>query len=94
MSFSHWMLILVLALAAFAIRVLGLIAGDAIRSSRFAWVLDDLPGLIIVSLVASSLAGETIGTWLAAAIALLIAHVTRSVILTMCAGVAAYGGMV
>jgi len=55
MTFPFWMLIAVPAVAAFSIRVLGLIAGDAIKSSKYAWILDELPGLIVVSLVASSL---------------------------------------
>ncbi|MFT7593317.1 MAG: branched-subunit amino acid transport protein [Paracoccaceae bacterium] len=93
MSFSFWMLILVLAVAAFSIRVLGLFAGDKIRSSRVAWVLDDVPGIIVVSLVASSLAGQSAGTWIAAAAALAVAYVTNHVIWTMCVGVAAYGGL-
>lgn len=91
MTFSFWMLIVVLAIAAFSVRVLGLFAGDAIKSSRFSWVLDDLPGLIVVSLVASSLAGQSTGTWIAAAVALTTAYVTNHVILTMCVGVAAHG---
>ena len=94
MTFPFWMLIIVLAVAAFSIRVLGLFAGDAIKSSRYAWILDDLPGLIVVSLVASSLAGQSVGTWIAAGIALLVAYRTNHVILTMCIGVAAYGGLV
>ncbi|MEH6525923.1 MAG: AzlD domain-containing protein [Sneathiella sp.] len=94
MTFPFWMLILVLAIAAFSIRVLGLFAGDAIKSSRFSWMLDDMPGLIVVSLVASSLADQSIGTWIAAAAALAVAYVTNHVIWTMCVGVAAYGGLV
>lgn len=93
MTFPFWMLIGVLAIAAFSIRVLGLVAGDAIRSSRLSWVLDDLPGLIVVSLVAASLAGQSVGTWIAAAVALAVSYVTNHVILTMCVGVAAYGGL-
>lgn len=93
MTFPFWMLIIVLAAAAFSIRVLGLFAGDAIKSSRYARILDDLPGLIVVSLVASSLADQSVGTWIAAGIALLVAHMTNHVILTMCIGVAAYGGL-
>ncbi|WP_298921170.1 AzlD domain-containing protein [uncultured Roseobacter sp.] len=88
------MLIAVLAVAAFSIRVLGLVAGDAIRSSRYSWILDDLPGLIVVSLVASSLAGQSIGTWVAAAVALFVAYLTNHVIWTMCIGVAAYALLV
>ena len=90
MTYPFWALIAVLALAAFSIRVLGLIAGDKIKSSRFAWMLDEVPGLIVVSLVASSLAGQSTGTWLAAGAALLIAYLTNHVIWTMCGGVAAY----
>ncbi|GAA6175614.1 AzlD domain-containing protein [Sulfitobacter pacificus] len=94
MTFPFWMLIIVLAIAAFSIRVLGLFAGDAIKASRFSWILDDLPGLIVVSLVAASLANQSVGTWLAAAAALAVAYVANHVILTMCVGVAAYGGLV
>jgi uncharacterized membrane protein len=91
MTISYWLLILVLAIAAFTIRVLGLFAGDAIKSSRFNWVLDELPGLIVVSLVASSLAGQLLGTWVAAGVALAVAYFTNHVILTMFVGVAAFG---
>lgn len=93
MTFPFWMLIVVLAIAAFSLRVLGLFAGDAVKSSRFSWMLDDLPGLIVVSLVASSLASQSIGTWVAAVVALAVAYVTNHVILTMSVGVAAYGGL-
>lgn len=93
MTSPFWMLIVVLAVAAFSIRVLGLVAGDAIKASRMAWVLDELPGLIVVSLVASSLGGQSVGTWIAAAAAFGVAYVTNHVILTMCIGVAAYGGL-
>lgn len=90
MTFPFWMLIAVLAVAAFSIRVLGLLAGDAIKSSRYSWILDDLPGLIVVSLVASSLAGQPVVTWVAAAVALFAAYITNHVIWTMCIGVASY----
>ena len=90
MSAPFWILIAVLAVAAFSIRILGLLAGDVIRSSRYAWLLEDLPGLIVVALVASSLAGQSTGTWLAAAAALAVAYVSNHVIWTMCIGVAAY----
>lgn len=94
MIFPFWMLIVVLAIAAFSIRVLGLVAGDAIKSSRFSWVLDELPGLIVVSLVASSLGGQTIGSWVAAAVALCVAYLTNNVIWTMCIGVAVFALLV
>lgn len=94
MTFSYWMLIVVLSVATVSTRVLGLFAGDAIKSSKFSWVLDDLPGLIIVSLVASSLAGQPVGTWVAAGFALAVAYATNHIILTMCIGVAAYGVLI
>lgn len=94
MTFEFWMLIGVLAIAAFSIRVLGLFAGDAIKASPLASMLDDLPGLIVVSLVAASLAGQSTPTWIAAAAALAAAYVTNHVIATMIVGVAAYGGIV
>lgn len=93
MSGDHWAVITVLAIAAFSIRVLGMVAGGRIRASRSAWVLDELPGLIVVSLVASSLAGQPAQTWLAAVVALCAAVVTNHVILTMVVGVAAFAGL-
>ena len=93
MTSTFWMLIIMLAVAAFAIRVAGLLAGDRIKSSRNAWILDDLPGLIVVSLVAASLSGQPVQMWIAAAIALGVAMVTNHVIATMCLGVMAYAGM-
>ena len=94
MTYPFWALLAALAIFAFSIRVLGLVAGDAVRSSRFAWILDELPGLIVISLVASSLVGQSTETWLAAGAALLIAFLTNHVIWTMCGGVAAYAFLV
>ncbi|WP_367575976.1 AzlD domain-containing protein [Pelagibius sp. Alg239-R121] len=94
MTASHWTLILVLAIAAFSIRAVGLFAGDKIRASRHAWMLDDLPGLIVVSLVAASLAGQPLQTWVAATIACAVALLTNHVIATMCIGVLVYAGLV
>jgi len=93
MTAPYWTLILVLALAAFSIRVVGLIAGDSIRASRFAWMLDDVPGLIVVSLVAASLAGQSFQTWVAAAVALSVALLSNHVIATMAIGVLAYAAL-
>ena len=90
MTSAHWTLIIVLCFAAFSIRVVGLLAGDQISSSRHSWILDDLPGLIIVSLVAASLSSEPFQTWLAALIALLVAVLTNHVIDTMGIGVVVY----
>lgn len=93
MTSSHWILIGILAVAAFAIRLTGLIAGNAIRKSRMAPLLEDLPGLIVVSLVAASLAGQPLVTWIAAAAALGTAWRTNHVVATMLVGVAAFAGL-
>lgn len=79
-----------LAVATFGVRALGLITGNFFQESRFAWILRDLPGILIASLVASSLANMTFEGWIAAAIALGIAAYSNHVILTMVGGVAAY----
>lgn len=93
MTSSYWIFIGVLAIAAFSIRFTGLMAGNAIRKSRMAPLLDDLPGLIIVSLVAASIADQPVMTWIAAAIALGIAWMTNNVIITMIVGVVAFAGL-
>ena len=93
MSESHWGLIALLAAAAFAVRLTGLIAGNAIRTSRLAPMLDDLPGLIVVSLVAASLAGQPPATWLAGAAALGVAWKTGNMVATMLIGVAIFAGL-
>ena len=93
MTSAHWLLILILAMATFSIRIAGLFAGDRIRASRHAWALDDLPGLIVVSLVAASLAGQPVQTWGAALVALGVAIATNRVIATMCIGVIAFAAL-
>uniref|UniRef100_UPI002638A9D4 AzlD domain-containing protein n=1 Tax=uncultured Ruegeria sp. TaxID=259304 RepID=UPI002638A9D4 len=76
-----------------SIRLLGLIAGERIRSSRHVWVLDELPGLIVVSLVAASLSGQPLQAWIAAGIALGAAVLTNNVIAAMVFGVLAFAGL-
>ncbi|XDA98746.1 AzlD domain-containing protein [Sulfitobacter sp. LCG007] len=93
MSVAHWAVIGLLAAGAFAIRIAGLVAGRRIRASRWAWILTELPGLIVVSLVASSLIGQPLVTWLAAGVALAVALLTNHVIATMTLGVMAYAGL-
>ncbi|MDH0908520.1 AzlD domain-containing protein [Rhizobium pusense] len=90
MSAAHWTVVGLLAVAAFTIRVAGLIAGEQIRTSQQGWILAELPGLIVVSLVASSLGGEPLPTWIAAGAALGVAIVTNHVIATMVAGMLIY----
>lgn len=79
-----------LAIATIAIRALGLITGNFILNSRHAWVLRDLPGVLIVSLVASSLANMPLEGWIAAVLALAVAMLSNHVITTMLCGVLAY----
>ncbi|MGX0978452.1 putative membrane protein [Roseovarius sp. MBR-51] len=79
-----------LAVATFAIRSLGLVTGNFFQASRFAWVLQDLPGILIVALVSSSLANMSLAGWLAAAAALGVAILSNHVILTMMGGVATF----
>lgn len=88
---DHVILLIVgLAIATFAIRSIGLLTGRFIQGSRLAWVLDDLPGILIVALVSASLANMSLPGWLAAAVALWIAVFSNHVILTMLGGVAAF----
>lgn len=93
MSGDHWAVIAILTAAAFSIRGLGMIAGGRIHASRYAWVLDELPGLIVVSLVASSLVSQPTQTWFAAVVALCAAILTNHVITTMIVGVAAFAAL-
>jgi len=93
MTSSYWIFIGVLTFMAFAIRVIGLIAGGAIRKSSMAPLLDDLPGLIIISLVAATMADQPATTWIPATAALGVAWMTNNVILTMIVGVGAFAAL-
>lgn len=91
MTGSQWALIATLAMGTFAIRYTGLLAGDAIeRRPALRKILQDLPGCLVVSLVASSLAGTEPVVWLAAAAALAVAAWTNHVIATMVVGTLAF----
>lgn len=90
MTEQQWILILTLGLGAYGIRFLGLVAGKAINDNRhLKKLLDNLPGCLVVALVASSLANAEPITWLAAAIALAVAIISNHVVLTMLVGFAA-----
>ena len=91
MTGAQWALILGLAAATYALRLSGLLLGDALeRRPRLRTVLRDLPGCLVVALVAASLAVEGAAAWIAAAVALGVAVWTNHVIATMGAGVAAF----
>lgn len=90
MSLDHWLLILLLALGTYSLRLIGLFGGQRmIRNERFRTLLADLPGCLIVALVAASLGNADPITWIAAAIALIVAILTRNVVITMALGFAA-----
>jgi|3_EtaG_2_1085321.scaffolds.fasta_scaffold09295_2 uncharacterized membrane protein len=94
MTLDHWLLIAFLAVGAYGLRLAGLIGGQAIlRNERLKTLLDDLPGCLIVALVATSLADASPLTWIAAAFALVVAILTNNVVITMALGFAAMFGM-
>ena len=80
-------LIAILAFATFAIRIGGVVAGDAIAQVPIlSRVLDVLPGCLIVSLVTTAVVTGGWTTLLAASAALTVALPTRNLVLTMLAG--------
>lgn len=85
-----WLVILGLAAGTFAIRLTGALLGRRIPEHG-AWArgLRALPGCLIVSLVAVSLVSGGPREWAAAALALLVAALTRNLPLTMAVGIAA-----
>lgn len=90
MTGAQWTLIVLLAVAAYAVRLAGLFGGQAMAAKpRLKPFLDDLPGCLVVGLVAASLAGEPMMTWAAALVALVIAILSNNVVLTMAAGMTA-----
>ncbi len=90
MTGAQWLLIGLLACASYGIRLIGLFGGHAISANpRLKPFLDDLPGCLVVGLVAASLAGEPALTWGAALVALAVAILANNVVVTMAAGLAA-----
>ena len=90
MTPDHWLLILLLAVGTYSLRLIGLYGGQRMmRSARLKNLLADLPGCLVVALVAASLGTADLVTWIAAAIALLVAILTRNVVITMALGFAA-----
>ncbi|WP_421779874.1 AzlD domain-containing protein [Kiloniella litopenaei] len=87
MTDAQWLLIGTLAFGAYSIRFLGLVSGQLISEHKYLnKFLADLPGCLIVALIAASLAGENSITWIAAAITLAIALITNHVVMTMAFG--------
>lgn len=87
---EHWAVIGALALGTFAIRLAGVLLGQRIpQSGPWARALSALPGCLIVALLAVSLLSGGPQEWLAAAIALAVAALTRNLPATMAAGIVA-----
>lgn len=85
-----WLVISGLAIGTFAIRLGGVYLGQGLpRRGAWARALDALPGCLIVALVSVSLLTSGPKEWMAGAIAAGIAILTRSLPLTMAAGIAA-----
>lgn len=94
MTSEQWALIGALAIGAFAVRIAGLAFGVAVMGApRLKAMLDDLPGCLIVALVAASLADGgldgRLAVWASAAVALAMAVASNNVLATMAAGVGA-----
>jgi branched chain amino acid efflux pump len=84
-----WLLITALAVATFAIRLAGILLGQRLPASgAWARALDALPGCLLVSLVSVALLSGGPKEWAAAAVAIVVAIATRSLPLTMVAGIA------
>ena len=94
MTGAQWTLVIALAIGTYAIRYIGLLAGNAIeRYPRLQGMLQDLPGCLVVALAASSLAGKEPIVWLAAALSLAVAAWTNHVIATMVVGTLAFAAL-
>ncbi len=83
-----WWIILSLAVATFAIRMAGAVAGQRLpQQGRWAQALKALPGSLIVALVSVSLLSGSPDEWIAGAVAAAIALFTRNLPLTMAVGI-------
>lgn len=86
---DQWWLILGLTLGTFSIRLGGYVLGARLPSTGV-WrrAFSALPGCLIAALLAVILVQGNISEWIAAAIALAVAILTRNLPLTMIAGIA------
>ncbi|NQW01496.1 MAG: AzlD domain-containing protein [Rhodospirillales bacterium] len=85
-----WLVILLLAVATFAIRMCGALLGQRLpQQGSWARALKALPGSLIVALVSVSLLAGGPAEWVAGAIALVVATLTRNLVLTMAVGIGA-----
>lgn len=90
MTTDPTLIILVLAAGTLSVRLLGVVIGQGLPTEgAWARALNALPGCLIVSLVSVILASGGRREWIAGAIALGVAIPTRSLPVTMIAGIAA-----
>lgn len=89
-----WPIIIVLALATFTIRLSGILLGQRLPDSGpWARALNALPGCLIISLVSALVLSGGINEFIAGALAVVVALVTRSLPLTMAVGILAIYGL-
>ena len=87
---NTWLVILGLAAATFSIRMAGVMLGARLpQTGAWARALLALPGCLIVALVSVSLLSGGPNEWIAGAIAAAVAILSRSLLATMAAGIAA-----
>ncbi len=87
---DNWLVIVGLAIATFAIRMSGVVLGERLPTTGpWARGLQALPGCLIVSLVTVLLLSGGPAEWIAGAIALGVAIVTKNLPVTMVAGIGA-----
>lgn len=84
-----WWVIIALMVGTFAIRLGGVLIGNRLpRTGAWARALNALPGSLIIALVGVLILSGGLVEWLAGVAALATAIVTRSLLLTMAAGIA------
>ncbi len=89
-----WLVIILLALATFTIRLSGILLGQRLpESGPWARALNALPGCLIISLVSVLVLSGGVNELIAGAISLIVALLTRSLPLTMAAGIFAIYGL-
>ena len=87
MTKYQWSLIILLAIFAYGIRFVGLIAGDWFyHQPRLKKILCDLPGCLVIALVAASLSHAGTAAWIAAAVAFAVARFNGNVVVVMIVG--------
>ena len=86
---ESWLVITGLMIATFAIRLSGILLGQRIpRDGGWARALNALPGCLLISLVSVALLSGGPKEWIAAAIAIAVAIVSKNLVLTMAVGIA------